>query len=144
MSLKSLFSLFCISVMTSNLFGQELADYQWKNRILITYESINITDNAQTQLQTFLFHKNELQERKLVLFHLDGNKLKQIFPEEQVFSVRDIGIEFNHAFEIILIGLDGGIKKRWTSVVKPQKIFDLIDSMPMRRAEMRSKQDNNK
>lgn len=43
---------------------------------------------------------------------------------------------------VLLIGKDGGIKLKKPFIVKPQTIFDLVDSMPMRRAEMRSKYQN--
>jgi hypothetical protein len=37
---------------------------------------------------------------------------------------------------VVLIGKDGGVKLRNDYVVAPQKILDLIDGMPMRRAEI--------
>ena len=40
-------------------------------------------------------------------------------------------------FEVVLIGLDGGVKLRQTLVLSCQKLFGTIDVMPMRRAEMR-------
>lgn len=42
------------------------------------------------------------------------------------------------AFEILLIGKDGGVKKRWRSPALPEDVFSLIDSMPMRQAEMQA------
>lgn len=44
-------------------------------------------------------------------------------------------------FEVILIGLDGGVKLRQTEALETKKLFDLINSVPMRQAEMR-KNDN--
>ncbi len=40
-------------------------------------------------------------------------------------------------FAIILIGKDGGEKLRSFTVVQSKTLFALIDSMPMRKAEMR-------
>ena len=40
---------------------------------------------------------------------------------------------------ILLVGKDGGVKLRSEEPVSIQRIFDLIDSMPMRRREMREK-----
>ena len=144
MTLKASFLLFCISMMGSNLFAQGLSDYQWKNRLLVIYADSNEQTSINDQQLLLQHKKDQLDERKLVLFHFDGNRLQKIFPEVQEFNIGDIGIEFHQAFETVLIGLDGGIKKRWSTVVKPHEIFDLIDSMPMRRAEMRNKQGNNK
>ena len=39
-------------------------------------------------------------------------------------------------FQLLLIGKDGGVKKR-TSTVSLEEVFSLIDTMPMRRREMR-------
>ncbi|MBT8185067.1 MAG: DUF4174 domain-containing protein, partial [Eudoraea sp.] len=36
-------------------------------------------------------------------------------------------------------GLDGGIKYRKTALLTMEELFSIIDSMPMRRAEMRKK-----
>jgi hypothetical protein len=44
----------------------------------------------------------------------------------------------NEAFEIILIGLDGGIKLRKNDIVSREELFSIIDAMPMRRNEMRN------
>lgn len=40
------------------------------------------------------------------------------------------------ANEVVLIGKDGTEKARWKEPVAPEKVFALIDTMPMRRAEM--------
>jgi hypothetical protein len=46
---------------------------------------------------------------------------------------------FNSEFEVKLIGLDGSVKNKETAVINPQKVFDLIDSMPMRRQELKKR-----
>ncbi|MEO0341702.1 MAG: DUF4174 domain-containing protein, partial [Bacteroidota bacterium] len=48
------------------------------------------------------------------------------------------------SFLFILIGKDGGVKLRSTSVVPLDDLFALIDGMPMRRAEIRRKKGYNK
>ena len=42
---------------------------------------------------------------------------------------------------VLLIGLDGGVKAQYKAWVEPQVIFDQIDRMPMRRAELRRRQE---
>lgn len=39
--------------------------------------------------------------------------------------------------DFLLIGKDGGPKRRWRKTVPLQELFDTIDSMPMRQYEMR-------
>ncbi|MAC20355.1 MAG: hypothetical protein CMJ23_11920 [Phycisphaerae bacterium] len=45
-------------------------------------------------------------------------------------GIPDVGIQ------VALVGKDGGVKERWTRTVSISTIFDLVDSMPMRRREM--------
>ena len=40
-------------------------------------------------------------------------------------------------FIVILIGKDGSEKHRSVTVLQPQKLFTIIDAMPMRRSEMK-------
>ncbi len=41
-------------------------------------------------------------------------------------------------FRVVLVGKDGGVKLSSAAPVSAAKLFGLIDSMPMRRLEMRS------
>jgi hypothetical protein len=40
-------------------------------------------------------------------------------------------------FAVALVGKDGGVKEAWRNPVDPDRIFALIDTMPMRRDEVR-------
>ena len=42
------------------------------------------------------------------------------------------------AFEVVLVGKDGGEKLRSAVPIEPERLFETIDAMPMRRQEMRS------
>jgi len=46
-------------------------------------------------------------------------------------------IDCVHDFEMILIGKDTGVKARWKNGFTQEDLFSRIDSMPMRRYEMR-------
>ena len=41
----------------------------------------------------------------------------------------------------LLIGLDGGIKLRQNSILTKEKLFAIIDGMPMRRRELKKNED---
>ena len=45
--------------------------------------------------------------------------------------------QIQQSFQLFLVGLDGGIKARYDGPTTPQTIFGLIDTMPMRQAELR-------
>jgi hypothetical protein len=42
-------------------------------------------------------------------------------------------------FAIALVGKDGGVKESWREPIDPARILGLIDTMPMRRDEVRRK-----
>ena len=44
-----------------------------------------------------------------------------------------------HDFRVVLVGKDGGAKLTAAAPIPPQTLFDTIDAMPMRRAEMRGR-----
>ena len=71
------------------------------------------------------------------------NRYKTIFPENSEWvssSLKDeLKISRKTEFEVFLLGLDGGIKLRQQEIVKTEKLFSLIDGMPMRKAEIRRK-----
>jgi len=39
----------------------------------------------------------------------------------------------------VLIGKDGGVKRRWTGKLSVDELFQAIDAMPMRQFEMRTR-----
>lgn len=48
-------------------------------------------------------------------------------------------IDSTNSFTFILVGRDGGEKLKSSEVVTPEKLFGLIDVMPMRKEEVKQK-----
>lgn len=48
--------------------------------------------------------------------------------------------DMSNDFDLVLIGKDGGVKYRAHGVADPDKIYTLIDQMPLRRREMEAGQ----
>lgn len=105
------------------IHSQKLDDVQWKYRVVILFGN----DNGESYLyQVALLdkEKNAMKERDVLLW--DGNsKLLQELNIDQSYT------------GLILIGKDGGIKLQEMFPVLPEKLWTLIDAMPMRRAELR-------
>jgi hypothetical protein len=102
------------------------------------------------------------QPRKVLLFYNDNGKqqweaqLKVLETAQKGIKERDIEvlsspfsnqtadqwkkwkIDRSEAFTFILIGRDGGEKLRSREIVKAEKLFGLIDAMPMRQREISS------
>ena len=90
----------------------------------------NASNSAEhnQQRQIFELKQSQLEERDIILLNRK--------PKSSELSRFSLDGNFQG---VLLIGKDGGIKLKKPFIVKPQTIFDLVDSMPMRRAEMRSK-----
>ena len=78
-------------------------------------------------MQLFEEAAAELKERDMLLLEIEPNNQELV-----KFSLSE-------NFEgVLLIGKDGGLKASYKLLVKPKTLFDLVDSMPMRKAEMRT------
>ncbi len=105
-----------ILFFASTLFAASPGDFLWKNRVIVVEEASLI----KKQLEAFKEDKKGYEERKLIILH---------FP--MFHKNKDICCA--------LLGLDGGVKATSKAPFSKKVIFDLIDSMPMRQAELRKK-----
>ena len=118
----------------------DLSQYRWKNRILVLFAPAPSDGPYRDFDNSLTRNSRDVLERCLVVIRvfetgaatLDGEALE---PEEAT----NLRARFSPApqrFTLILIGKDGGVKLRREHRANLQDIFALIDSMPMRQAEM--------
>ena len=119
-------------MITMPLQATPLKDHLWKNRVIITF-SASAKEPERLALQKQMEEKAcAFTDRNLV--HIDLLQGSEDFDEmSQQFAVSSSG------FQLLLLGKDGGIKLR-SSTASLEDIFSLIDTMPMRRKEMRDDQ----
>ena len=121
----------------------DLQQYQWQNRIIVLYANETELDLLTMQLELLTEEPNELSERKLLVIQAHKDRYKIIFPENSEWVSSSLKGELNiikkTEFEVFLLGLDGGIKLRQQEILQTEKLFSLIDGMPMRKAEIRRK-----
>jgi len=130
-----------------NLNAQNLEKHTWKNRILVVKTSDSASELYQEQIKEFRNATDELKERKFVLYKITGDHFESIdFVNNELIDSgkipgKPIGMTLNDKdnFEVILIGLDGGIKLEQTEVLKKEALFNIVDAMPMRRNELSKK-----
>ncbi|KQC29715.1 DUF4174 domain-containing protein [Flagellimonas eckloniae] len=114
--------------ITYTMSSQELAKFKWEKRLVVLVSSNWESETVQKQLELFAAHKKSLEEREMLLI-----KLSPLSDELEKYSL-------DKSFKgVLLIGKDGGLKSRYEMVIAPKTIFELVDSMPMRQAEMRNK-----
>ncbi len=104
--------------------GQNLQSYKWKNRIVIVFGNKASEQLVHEQWVTLEAQKAGLQERDLLTFVNPASQSMKKLRSEAIF-------------EIILIGKDGGVKSRKTSLMTANELFAIIDGLPMRRSEVR-------
>jgi hypothetical protein len=113
------------------LSSYNLAQYVWKNRVVLIFAP-TLTDARLTGQQSILLqHHSELAERDIVVLPIvgsDGMRLRN------QFRIGPLD------FATILIGKDGNEKHRWTDVAPVDQINHRIDRMPMRKVEARARQ----
>ena len=127
-----------------NLTAQNLEKHTWKNRILIVKTSDSASAIYQEQIKEFSNATDEMKVRKFVLYKITKDHFEMIdFTNPELIDSgkitgKPIGMTLNDKenFEVILIGLDGGIKLRQTEVLTKEALFNIVDAMPMRRSEI--------
>lgn len=118
-----------------------LNDYRWQNRILLIYAEHPSDLVYSEQISHFAEHHAGIEERDLFVISIftDEPSLfgKKEMDENSTKQMTSRYFSDTPEFRLILIGKDGGVKLREDELVTTEDLFGLIDSMPMRRSEMR-------
>lgn len=136
-AVKSLLIIF-LTLLCSKTTAQDLDTYTWNNRIILLKESNLESDWLKAQVKRLQSDLSELNDRQLVVFILANGLVYDLEQNETDLNAKIIEEQFALSnFEgLTLIGKDGGIKLKEAFIVNPKTIFELIDSMPMRKNEM--------
>ena len=137
-------SIFIILVFASMtmLQAQDLSEHRWKDRLVLLLSDDLANPELRKQQQILTGLNQELRDRKIVVY--------TVTPEFLYTGLKGMKKNRNNtlcrkykkgkaSFQVVLLGLDGGVKLRENRAVKPEELFGLIDRMPMRRAELRRK-----
>lgn len=90
------------------------------------------------QIKLLTDQRSELGERDLVVIGVTDDEARAFFGSVSKLDATALRREADikkDRFQVVLIGKDGGIKLRSDTVVSDVDMFDVIDRMPMRRAE---------
>lgn len=121
--------------------AQDLDTYQWKNRIILLKESDMESDWLKAQIKRLQSDMGELNERQLLVFIVSNESVYDIERNTVDLDAQTLIQQFDlDAFSgLVLVGKDGGVKMKEDFIVNPKTIFELVDSMPMRKAEIRNR-----
>ncbi len=136
----------CLMLLKTN--GQNMKKHRWKNRILIVKTWSEQDSRYQEQLKEYSDSNSDFKNRKLVLYEVIGNKYKMTDYQKLKANIHwqnlpkineDIFDPLNK-YEVILIGLDGGVKLKKTDILRKEELYSIIDRMPMRLEEIRNEE----
>tara|TARA_R100000935_G_C2707988_1_gene112916 strand:- start:92 stop:520 length:429 start_codon:yes stop_codon:yes gene_type:complete len=123
--------------------SQDLSKHHWENRIILLLTEDLEDHNFTNQLKELETGLKALEERNVIVYQVYQHQMKMGLAKDanwtaatNLYKKYD---EKNTAFEFYLIGLDGKVKLQDYNCISIDKIVDLIDSMPMRKNEIRSK-----
>lgn len=122
--------------------------WRWRNRVLLIWSESE--QALATQSDRVLAHWSAWEERNLllVLVEPEGILVVRRFedggpvgPTLGPAAARDLARRLDlgpgKVTAAVLVGKDGGVKRRYAGVVDVEGVLSLIDSMPMRIREMR-------
>lgn len=122
--------LILLSTMIVSLSGIVSSDTDKRQLLLFTQNKD--TGLAEKQLAIWKEAQAEMEERDLTITVITGNDLLH----------KKYKVDSQTEFTVILLGKDGGEKLRTQNLLTTNKLFALIDAMPMRRQEMQKKEKN--
>jgi hypothetical protein len=134
--------LFLMITYSKNSKAQDLSNHEWKDRLVLVLVDDLTNEKYHSQVKELQSNLEGVQERKIVVYHITPEKFKVGLSDEEWQKSETIYKRYkntNSQPEIVLLGLDGGVKLRAKEFLSNQKLFDTIDAMPMRMQEMRRK-----
>lgn len=146
--MKSIFTAILFSFFLIPSFTQaqeveyfDLGDYKWQNRVLLIFSPNTYNADYREQVEFLKNMNGGIKERDLKIFYAleqsSASVKGALLPDEAISELRsDFGVSSSE-YTVLLIGKDGTEKLRTDAALPAEDLFSEIDSMPMRKLEMR-------
>lgn len=116
----------------------DLGAYRWHNRLLLIFTP-SPQEWSCRQQHSYLGDSHGLLDRDVLVATIYDDSAGQIGDRTiSAAESKDLREQFNvdpEVFTAILIGKDGGEKRRFSEPVSAPELFAIIDAMPMRQEE---------
>lgn len=106
---------------------------RWQKRVLLLCAPTATDAALLQQRQLLATARPGLDDRDLLVREVLLNTLSAA---DKTYLAETLRVS-SGGFVVLLVGKDGGVKRRETEPVSPASLFKTIDVMPMRRKEMR-------
>tara|TARA_R100000935_G_C2826657_1_gene162689 strand:+ start:1229 stop:1657 length:429 start_codon:yes stop_codon:yes gene_type:complete len=140
--MKIIVPFILLLLFVNTIQSQDLSKHHWENRLILLLTEDLENKEFTSQIKELENGVKGLEERDVLVYRVYEHKMKLGLAKGSDWTAAtNLYKKFDTngtPFEIYLIGLDGKIKLQEYNCVSIDKIFDLIDSMPMRKNEIRS------
>lgn len=130
-----------IAVDRKDTMAMDLTQFEWKKRLILIFAPDGRNPLFKELQSEIMAQKAEVEDRDLVVFEIlergPSRMNRALLDQSKVESIRRHFSVPQRSFRVILIGKDGGIKLKRNDQIDLETIFELIDSMPMRKDEIR-------
>jgi hypothetical protein len=117
-----------------------MSRYRWKNRPVVVLAGAGGDAALAEQRRIFAGNRARLAERDIVVVWVTGNDVRTELGPGPGLTAAQLRARFGVAetgFRVVLVGKDGGPKLSQSTPLSAATLFGTIDSMPMRRNEVR-------
>ena len=135
---------FLLITSSTAIMAQDLFGYRWENRILLLITDETNNEAVDKQISEFRESAKKLEDRRLLVFLVTKDRTFMGLAFDESINNDTLYKKYKvsrNPFEMVLIGLDGGVKERYTEYQALENILALIDGMPMRREELSRKKE---
>lgn len=138
--------LLILFTINLNGMGNPVRSHVWQKRVLIVSASSPTNIGYKRQNQLLERGKKGMKDREMVIYRLYSDHWldpsNDLLSKEEADAIhREYNIE-KGTFSVTLIGKDGGVKLKKTDIISPRELFQLIDSMPIRRNEIEKQKES--
>ena len=135
--------LFAVPLFSALLgSAQYLSKHRWENRLILILTDDENNSNFQSQLAEFRKDLTGLNERKIIIYQVMPGEYKTGLNGDNKTKSARLYNEYKKTdagFEVVLLGLDGGVKLQQNELLSLEELYAVIDVMPMRRREIERK-----
>lgn len=125
------------------LGGDGLGSVRWSYRPLLIFTPAGDDPRLSRQTTMLADDSAALAERRMAVYIVEADRVFTTFgapaPEAEARALRRRFRIPDDGFRVVLIGLDGGEKLRREMPITTEELFATIDSMPMRRRELKER-----
>ena len=142
--MKSLvLALVLMAATLQTSLAQGLSGIRWEYRPLLLFTPTKTDENLSRQTPLLADAIRGVEDRRLAVYVVERDRVFTLYgapaPGIDHDTLRDRFSVPDAQFRVVLIGLDGGAKLTSDEVVPIEKLFGLIDGMPMRQREIRQR-----